>query len=72
MKKILQVKISRGDTHYIAEFIDVPIVTQAKSLDDLIVNIKEALCLYIEDEDLTQYEIDTRPSLLSNFEIQYA
>lgn len=36
MKKIIQVHIHKGDTHYVAECVDLPVVTQAKSLDELV------------------------------------
>ncbi|MCR4328052.1 MAG: hypothetical protein NUV53_00865 [Patescibacteria group bacterium] len=48
MKHILQFSISKGDIHYIAQGVDVPIVTQAKTFDKLAENIKEATELYLE------------------------
>jgi hypothetical protein len=48
MKKIVQFQISIGELGYIAEGIGVPIFTQAKSLDELMKNIREAAELYFE------------------------
>ena len=66
MKKIIQVHIHKGDTHYVAECIDLPVVTQAKSLDELVENIKEAIALHLEDEDLSKRTLlyRLRPSKL--------
>jgi hypothetical protein len=36
MKKTIQVHIHKGETHYVAECIDLPVVTPAKSLDELV------------------------------------
>lgn len=43
MKHIIQVYVSKGDRYYIAEGVDLPIVTQGKTLDELAKNIQEAM-----------------------------
>lgn len=73
MKNIIQFSISKGDKYYIAHAIDFPIFTQAKTLDKLIKNIKEATSLHFSDEDFKQSGLSQKPSLFVNFEIpQYA
>jgi predicted RNase H-like HicB family nuclease len=73
MKNIIQFSISRGKKYYIAHAIDFPIFTQAKTLDGLMKNIKEATDLHFSDEDLKQNGLNQKPSLFVNFEIpQYA
>lgn len=67
MKRIIQVSISKGQKYYTAEGIDVPIVTQAKTLDELVKNVSEAIELYLEDENLTDLDIGPNPSILLNF-----
>jgi len=69
MKSIIQFHINKGDTHYIAEGVDFPVVTQAKTLDELAQNIKEAVSLHIEGEDLAELGFVPHPSVLVNFEI---
>ena len=69
MKKIVQFQISIGELGYIAEAVGVPIFTQAKSLDELMKNIREASELYFEDEDLSENGFSAKPSLLVNFEL---
>ena len=69
MKHIIQVYISKGENYYIAEGVDLPIVTQGKTLDELVVNVKEALELYLEGEDLSDLNIAPNPSVLMNFEL---
>jgi len=64
MKKILQVIIEKGDKYYVGRFVDLPIVTQAMSLDELVENLREAFELYVEDEVLEDYEIEKSPSIL--------
>jgi predicted RNase H-like HicB family nuclease len=69
MKKIIQVHIHKGESHYVAECIDLPVVTQGKTLDELAENLKEALQLHLEDEDLSEYDLDAAPSVLASFEL---
>ena len=70
MKKIIQIRISKGDTQYVAECLDLPIVTQGKTLDELKENIEEALALHLEGEDLAEYDLVPEPSVLASFELE--
>ena len=42
MKSTVQFHIYKGEKYYIAEGTDLPVVTQGKTLDELIANLKEA------------------------------
>jgi predicted RNase H-like HicB family nuclease len=70
MKKIIQVHIHKGDKYYVAECLDLPVVTQAESLDELADNLKEALALHLEDEDLAAFGFAPDPSILASFELE--
>ena len=69
MKSILQFAISQEDGGYIAEGIDVAIVTQADTLDELAENIREAVALHFDGEDLASLGYVREPSLLMNVEL---
>ncbi len=69
MKKIIQVKIYKGEKYYVAECIDLPVVTQGKTLDEVVKNIKEAIELHLEGEDLKEWDILPDFSILVNFEL---
>jgi len=72
MKRIIQFRIYRGEKYYVAECIDLPIVTQGKTLDEIVESIKEAISLHLEDEDLEELEISPNFSVLVNLELEYA
>jgi len=57
MGRIIQVKIFKGEKYYVAECLDLPVVSQGKTLDEVVANIKEAIELHLEDEDLKELEI---------------
>jgi len=69
MKKIMQFSISKSDDYYVAEAVDFPIVTQAKTFEELTSNIKEAVEVYLYDESAEESGVVKDPSLLINFEI---
>ena len=70
MKKIIQVHIYKGDTHYVAECIDLPAVTQGRTLDELADNLREAIALHLEGEDLSALGFAEEPSVLASIELE--
>ena len=69
MKRIIQFHISKGDKYYTAEGIDLPIVTQGKTLDELAENIREAVDLHLKGENPADFNIAPNPSVLMSFEL---
>jgi len=69
MKNIVQIHIYKGEKYYIAEGVDLPIVTQAKTLDELVKNIKEAVELQLAGENLSDFNLASNPSVLLNLEL---
>lgn len=69
MRKVIQFSIYKGESQFVAEGVNIPIVTQGKTLDELINNLKEALELFLEGEDLSKYDIQTNPAIIANIEL---
>ena len=70
MKKIIQVRIYKGEKYYIGECIDLPVITQGKTLDEAVENIREAIALHLEGENLEEWDILPDFSILVNFELE--
>ena len=70
MRRIIQVVIYRGEKYYVGECIDFPVVTQGKSIDETIKNLREAISLHLEGEDLASLGIAKNPSILVTFELE--
>uniref|UniRef100_A0A7C4R3S5 Type II toxin-antitoxin system HicB family antitoxin n=1 Tax=candidate division CPR3 bacterium TaxID=2268181 RepID=A0A7C4R3S5_UNCC3 len=70
MKKIIQAHIYKGEKYYIAECIDLPVVTQGKTLDELAKNLNEAIELQLEDEKLEDFDLIQKPSILASIELE--
>jgi predicted RNase H-like HicB family nuclease len=69
LKRIIQVRIFRGDQQYVAECLDLPIVTQAPTLDELARNIQETVALHLEGENLAELGLAPNPTILASFEL---
>lgn len=72
MKKIVQVHISKGENYFVADCIDLPVVTQGKTLDELAQNLKEAIELALEGENPADFGLAENPSVLASFEVEPA
>ncbi len=64
MKKIIQVHVSKGDRYYVGECVDLSVVTQGETLDELARNLQEAISLHLEGEDLGELGLAPNPSVL--------
>ena len=65
MRKIIQVRIFKGEEQFVAECMDLPVVTQGKTLDELTENIREAIGLHLRGEDLAEFGLAEDPSVRS-------
>ena len=70
VKRTIQVRISKGERLFVAECLDLPVVTQAASLDELTRNIQEAIALHLQGEDLTELGISANPTILATMELE--
>ena len=70
MKRTIQVRVFRGEHLYVAECLDLPVVTQAPTLDMLAANIREAVALHLDGEDLEELGLAPDPTVLVTFELQ--
>ncbi|MBM3745251.1 MAG: type II toxin-antitoxin system HicB family antitoxin [Acidobacteria bacterium] len=70
MKRTIQVRISRGEKQFVAECLDLPVVTEAPTLDELAVNIREAIALHLEGEDLAELGLSADPTVLATMELE--
>jgi len=64
----MQVRISRGEHQFVAECLDLPVVTQASTLDELIMNIREAIVLHLDGEELAALGLTANSTILATME----
>ena len=62
--------IRKGEKYYIAECLEINVVTQGKTLDETISNLQEAVALHLEGEDPREYGLVQNPRLLLTMELE--
>lgn len=60
--------ISRSDRYFVAECLEIPVVTQARTLDEMVANLKDAIALHLEGEHLPSLGLSVSPRLVLTFE----
>ncbi len=70
MKNIIQFHVWKEKNCYVAQGVNLSVVTQAKTLDELTKNIKEAVALHLEGEDFSEFNLSSKPSVLLNYELE--
>ena len=60
--------VTKSDGWYVAECLELAVVTQGQSFDELLVSLREALELHMTGEDLAQLGLSSAPRLIVSYE----
>ena len=67
----IQAVIYPGDeSGYVAECLNLAVVTQGKTLDETMQNLREAIQLHLEGEDLLELGLAPHPPVLVTMEME--
>ena len=55
---------------YVAECLEIPVVTQGRTLDEVTRNLREAVGLHLEGENLAELGLASSPTILVTFEME--
>jgi predicted RNase H-like HicB family nuclease len=69
MRRTIQVRIFRGEKKYVAECLDFSVVTQGDTLDEVTANIREAIGLHLEGENLAELGLAENPAVVAVMEL---
>lgn len=69
MRNIVYIQIYKGEKYYVAEGLNLSIVTQGKDLDEVVANVKEAVELHLSGEDAKDLDFTEKPEVLINLEL---
>ena len=53
--------IQRDESVYFAECLELPVVTQGATLDEVVENLRQALALHLEGEDMASLGLAENP-----------
>ena len=68
-RRTIQVRIFRGEKKYVADCMDLPVVTQGDTLDEVVANVREAIALHLEDENLAELGLAEDPTIVATMEL---
>ena len=60
--------VFESEGQYVAECLEVGVVTQGRSLDETLAHLREALALYLDGEDVAHLGLSPSPRLVLTFE----
>ena len=64
--------VRKGEEYYVAECLEIAVVTQGKTLDETLANLQEAVGLHLEGEDLASFGLAPNPTILVTMELEPA
>lgn len=67
-RRAIHAVVSESEGLYVAECLEVAVVTQGGSLDEMLANLREALDLYMDGEDCARLGLAPAPRLVLSFE----
>jgi len=70
LQHIIKAFIRKGREYYIAQCFEIAVVTQGKTLDETVANLREAVLLHLEGEDLRELGLTPHPTLLITIELE--
>ena len=60
--------VSESEGWYVAECLEVAVVTQGRSLDEMMANLRSALALHLSDDERARAGLPQAPRLVVNYE----
>ena len=72
LRRSLHAVIHKDEGAYVVECLELPVVTQGSSLDEAVDNLREALALHLEGEDLAALGLSAHPDVQISYEMTAA
>ncbi|MCL4707369.1 type II toxin-antitoxin system HicB family antitoxin [bacterium] len=71
LQRTIKAFIRAGEqSGYVAECLEIPVVTQGATVDQVIQNLQEAVQLHLEGENLAELGLAPNPALLVTMELE--
>lgn len=70
LQHTIKAVIRRGESNYVAECVEIAVVTQGSTINETLKNLQEAVSLHLEGEDLAELGLAPNPSILVTMELE--
>ncbi len=72
LQQTVKAIVRKGERFYVAECVEVAVVTQGKTLDETLLNLQEAVALHLEGENPADFGLSAHPTILVTIELEPA
>ncbi len=73
LQRTIKAVIRPGEqSGYVAECMEIAVVTQGATLDEVTHNLQEAVQLHLEGEDISEFGLISNPTILVTLELEPA
>jgi predicted RNase H-like HicB family nuclease len=72
LREVIHAVIHKDEAAYIAECLEVAVVTQGDTLDEVTENLKQAVSLHLDGEDLASLRLAEHPRLQVVYDVSLA
>ena len=72
LQHTIKALVRQGERYYVAECVEIGVVTQGKTLDETLANLREAVALHLEGEDPADFGLAPNPTILVTMELELA
>ena len=69
LRETIHAVLSRSGPFFVAECLEVAVVTQGRTVDESLANLREALALHLDGEDLAEIGLAEHPRLSVTYEL---
>ena len=70
LQHTVKAHVRRGEQSYVAECIEIAVVTQGRTLGSTLTNLQEAVALHLEGDDLSRFDLAPDPIMLVTMELE--
>jgi len=71
MLRSIQIRVQPGEqSGYVADCMDLPVVSQGATIDEALANIREAIELHLADEDPMSLGLSTTAPMLTTMQLE--
>ena len=70
LQRTIKAVVRKGEQCYVAECLEIAVVTQGRTYDETLANLREAVALHLEGEDLAELGLAPNPTILVTTEME--
>ncbi|MBI2872585.1 MAG: type II toxin-antitoxin system HicB family antitoxin [Chloroflexi bacterium] len=70
LQRTIKAFVRKGEKRYVAECVELAVVTQGETVDETLANLQEAVALHLKGEDPANFGLAPNPTILVTMELE--